>query len=190
MFRSLMASGLVVVMFAAGCAAPRGKSIAEKRSYVEEMRQTTLDSVQATTPEVAAKTRSAPGYAVFSNIGVAWIIGGGGNGYGIVVDNKTGGKTYMRVIRGSLGLGLGVKEYKAVIVFNDSQTLNKFVTSGWEFGGEATAAADTGKTGGNVAASGSATPGLEVYQFTDRGLYLRADIQAAKCYPDKDLNGG
>ncbi len=188
MIRSLMVTGLVMVIFVTGCASPRGKSIADKRSYVEDMRQTTLDSVQVRSPEVAAKAKSAAGYGVFSNIGFAWIIGGGGNGYGVVVDNKSGNKTYMRVIRGSLGLGIGVKEYKAVIVFNDAATLNKFVTSGWEFGGEASAVANTGTTGSDAQVSGSMTSGLEVYQFTDRGLYARVAVDGAKCYPDKKLN--
>jgi|CXWL01.1.fsa_nt_gi lipid-binding SYLF domain-containing protein len=190
MSRKLLVIGVVAVMFATGCATPRGKTIAEKRSYVDDMRQTTLDSVQVKNPELAAKTRSAAGYGVFSNLGLAWIIGGGGQGYGVVVDNKTGNTTYMRVVRGSLGLGIGAKEYKALIVFYDSKTLNTFVTSGWDFEGEASAVANTGNIGGNAEASGSMTSGLDVYRFTDRGLYVRAAVEGAKCYPDRKLNAG
>ena len=190
MFRNLLVTGLVAVLFSIGCAAPRGKTVADKRSYVEDMRKTTLDLVEAKNPAVAAKAKSAAGYGVFSNIGFALLIGGGGNGYGVVVDNKDGAKTYMRVIKGSLGLGLGLKEYKAVVIFDDPQTLNKFVTSGWDFGGEASACASTGKTGGDAQTSGSFDRGMEIYQYTDRGLYLRADVQAVKCYPDKKLNAG
>jgi len=190
MFRNLLMTGLVAVLLATGCMAPHGKTIADKRSYVEDMRKTTLDLVDAKNPAVAAKAKSAAGYGVFSDIGFAFIFGGGGNGYGVVVDNKTGSKTYMRVIKGSLGLGIGVKGYKAVIVFNNAETLNKFVTSGWDFGGEASAVANTGKTGGDVEASGSMTRDMEVYKFTDSGLFVRVAVEAAKCYPDKKLNAG
>jgi len=190
MIRSLLVTGLVTVLFATGCAAPRGKTVADKRSYVEDMRKTTLDLAEAKNPAVAAKAKSAAGYGVFSNIGFAFIFGGGGNGYGVVVDNKSGNKTYMRVIKGSLGLGIGLQEYKVVVIFNNAETLNKFVTSGWDFGAEAAATATTGKTGGEAHTSGSFDSGMEVYEFTDRGLYLRAAVQAAKCYPDKKLNAG
>lgn len=190
MIRGMLAVGFVSMLFAAGCATPRGASVADKRSYVDHMRQTTLDSVEAKSPEVAAKVKTAAGYGVFSNIGLAWIFGGGGQGYGVVVNNQSGEKTYMRVIKGTLGFGLGVKEYKAVIIFHDPQTLQEFVSDGWDFGGEASAVAATRERGGDAHTSGSLNSGLEVYQFTDRGLYARADVQAAKCYPDKELNGG
>lgn len=190
MLRNLTVAGLMGVFFVTGCAAPRGNTIADKRSYVDQMGQMTLDSVTQKNPEVAAKAKSASGYGVFSNIGAAWLFGGGGNGYGYVVDNKTGQKTYMRVVQGSVGLGFGLKEYKLILVFNNSATLNTFVTSGWDFGGEAAATAKSGSTGGVAETSGSIDSGVETYQFTERGLYARAAIQAAKCYPDKKLNSG
>ena len=190
MIRSLLVTGLVAVMFATGCMAPKGKTVADQRTYVEDMRKTTLDLVEAKNPTVAAKAKSAAGYGVFSNIGFAFIFGGGGNGYGVVVDNKAGSKTYMRVIKASLGLGIGVKGYKGVIIFNNAETLNKFVTSGWDFGGEASAVADTGETGGAAEASGSMTRDMEFYKFNDAGLFVRAAVEGSKCYPDKKLNAG
>lgn len=190
MIRNLLIAGLLTVVFSSGCAGPRGKSIADKRNHVDDMRQTTLNSIQASDPELAARAKTAPGYAVFSNTGAAWIVGGGGHGYGVVVNNQTGEQTYMREVQGSLGLGVGLKEYKVLMIFNDARTLHTFVNNGWEFGGEAAATATTGERGGEVQTSGSMTSGMDTYQFTDRGIYVRAAIQAAKIYPDKKLNAG
>lgn len=190
MVRSLLITGIVAATFSNGCASPRGESVADKRTHVDDMRQSTLSSIDASNPDLAARAKAAPGYAVFSNVGAAWIFGGGGRGYGVVVDNQSGEQTYMRVVQGSLGLGVGLQEYKVLIIFNDPQTLHTFVNNGWEFGGEAAATATTGERGGEVHSSGSMNSGLDSYQFTDRGLYVRAAIQAAKVYPDKKLNAG
>jgi len=177
-------------LFVTGCASPRGKSIAQKRDYVEHMRETTLQLAEAKEPAVAARAKNAAGYGVFSNIGFALIFGGGGNGYGVVVDNKTGEKTYMRMLRASGGLGIGVKEFKVIVTFHDRETLDKFVSKGWEFGGEASAAATTGEKGGEARTVGSMSHGIDVYEMTDRGVYIRAALQATKVYPDKKLNQG
>lgn len=190
MLRSLMLAGATALVFTTGCMGPKGKTVAEKRSYADHMLQTTMDQVSATNPDVAAKAKGAAGYGVFSNIGAAWFVGGGGSGYGVVVDNKTGAKTYMKMVRGSLGLGLGAKGYKAVGIFHDPETLNSFTTSGWDFDGELSAAAKFSKGGGDFDRSGSIKDGIEVYQYTDWGLYARAAVGLGKAFPHKKLNEG
>lgn len=188
MYRSMMMAGAAAAVLTTGCAGPRGETVADKRDYVEHMVQTTMAEVEATEPQIAARAKSSPGYGIFSNVGVAWIFGGGAGGYGMVVDNRTGEKTYMRVMQGSLGLGVGLKEYKVVAIFNDPETLDEFVTEGWDLGGEATAAVRVAETGGEFDMRESIKPGIELYQFTDRGLYARAAVQLGKTYPDRRLN--
>jgi lipid-binding SYLF domain-containing protein len=46
---------------------------------------------------------------------------------------------------GGVGLGLGAKDYQQVLIFKSKETLNKFVKSGWEFGGHADAVAKAGR---------------------------------------------
>jgi len=76
-----------------------------------------------------------------------------------------------------------------VFVFRDAQTLNQFVNSGWDFGGDVGAAAKTGSQGGQVSAGASAQ-GIEIYQFTDRGLELAATVAGTKYWRDEELNAG
>ena len=44
----------------------------------------------------------------------------------------------MRTLGG--GIGLGLKDFRAVIIFRNREDLEEFVEKGWEFGGEADAA--------------------------------------------------
>ena len=51
------------------------------------------------------------------------------------------------------------------------------------------AAAKTGSQGGQVSAGASAQ-GIEIYQFTDRGLELAATVAGTKYWQDEELNAG
>ena len=93
----------------------------------------------------------AAGYAVFSNLGVKILVAGSGNGKGIAVDNKSKKETFMKMLELQAGLGMGVKKFRVIFVFDTEKTFNSFVNSGWQFGGQATAAAknaDQGQRGG------------------------------------------
>ena len=54
---------------------------------------------------------------------------------GVVNDNKTSRPIFMKMGEVGIGLGLGVKDFRAVFIFHDRTTLTKFINSGWEFGG-------------------------------------------------------
>jgi hypothetical protein len=55
--------------------------------------------------------------------------------------------TYMKIAEVQAGIGMGVKKFKLVWVFETEKAPNEFVNSGWEFGAPATAAAKTGDKG-------------------------------------------
>ena len=105
----------------------------------------------------------------------------------MVVDNETGEKTYMKMGSGGVGFGVGVKDFRQVMVFNTKETMDQFVDSGWTFGGYADAAAKAGDKGG--AASGEGALGqIKVYSMTESGLALQAMGTGTKYYKDKELN--
>ena len=134
------------------------------------------------------KIKKAAGYGVFSNANVNLIYASAGGGYGVVVDNSTSSKTYMKMASGGLGFGLGVKDYRQVFIFKSKEALNKFVESGWEFGGHADAAAKAGETGGELSAEGDIAADIEVYAMTESGLALQATVTGTKYWKNADLN--
>ncbi|MCK4814731.1 hypothetical protein KA005_03090, partial [bacterium] len=97
---------LVITGFLVSCATPKGVTKQEQRDYVLKMRDETLAKLYAKKPETKAMIKKAAGYGVFSNIGTHIFLLAGGSGYGVVVDNSTGQKTYMKMR--SVGFGLGL----------------------------------------------------------------------------------
>ena len=65
--------------------------------------------------------------------------------------------------------------------------LNHFVTSGWNFGGQADAAAKAGDKGGAVGAEGN-VGAMTIYQLMKNGLALQATVQGTKYWKDDELN--
>ena len=181
---SLLASG-------GGCRATqgaKGSTPAEKRSVIQAETQKTLDELYAAKPEAREKVAKSAGYGYFSNVNVNLLVLSTENGYGVVRDNKTGKETYMKMAGAGVGLGAGVKDYRAIMVFHDPQVLQKFVTQGTNVGGSTDATAKTKDQGAAAGAEATATQGMEVYQFTEKGLALQATVGGTKFWPDDSLN--
>ncbi|MFH1717318.1 MAG: hypothetical protein ABIF19_08215, partial [Planctomycetota bacterium] len=167
---------VAVIAVIGGCG-PRGKlTVAEKRQAVMDMEKETLDRLYREAPETKEKIKNAAGYGTFSNANVNLILASAGGGYGVVVDNATGKRTYMKMALGGVGLGLGVKDYRVVMIYKDKATLDKFVESGWDVGAHADAAAKAGDSGGELSAEGDIRSGIEVFSMTESGLALQATI--------------
>ena len=118
--------------------------IEKKQLEIRNMAHDTLKTLYKADPRTKAAIKSAAGYAVFSNFGVKILVAGSGTGKGIAVDNKTKHETFMKMIELQAGLGMGVKKFRIVFVFDNQKAFEGFVNSGWEFGGQTTAAAKNG----------------------------------------------
>ncbi|HSD60145.1 MAG TPA: hypothetical protein VLC55_04760, partial [Burkholderiales bacterium] len=151
-------------------AAAKDPTKAEKQADVRKVANDTLNQLYKAQPSARKAIEGAAGYAVFSNFGMKIFFAGGGSGSGLAVDNKTKSETFMKMVEVQAGLGLGVKKFRVVWVFEKSADLNDFINSGWEFGGQATAAAKTGDKGGAYQGAASVKPGVWMYQLTDEGL--------------------
>ncbi len=178
---------VLATVLPAGCSTPKGVTREDRKAYALEARDKTLKELYERKPETREKVKKAAGYGVFSDWGVNVIFVSAANGWGVVTDNKTGQETFMKMGQVGIGLGIGVKDFRAVFIFRSQEALRKFVYSGWEFGAHADAAAVSGDKGGQ--ASGAATlQDIEIYQFTKSGIALQATIAGTKYWRDKDLN--
>lgn len=161
---------------------------AEEQKEIRKMAQDTLQRLYKAKPEVKGAVQGAAGYAVFSNKGMKIFLFGSGKGAGIAVNNTSKQETFMKVVELQAGLGFGVKKFSVIFVFDNEAALDKFVNSGWEFGGQSTAAATTGEKGGALAGAASVSPGVWMYQMTDKGVALEITAKGTKYYKDDDLN--
>ena len=165
-----------------------GADKAKEQAEVRKAGQDALAAVYKLQPSAKAAVQSAAGYAAFSNFGMKILIAGGGSGKGFAVNNKTKAMTYMKMAELQAGLGMGVKKFQVVWVFETDAALNSFVNSGWEFGAQATAAAKGGDKGGAYQGAVAVSPGVWLYQVTDKGLALELTAKGTKYYKDSDLN--
>ena len=161
---------------------------AEKQADVRKMEQETLARLYQASPGAKGAVERAAGYAVFSNFGMKILVLGGGSGTGVAVDNKTKQPVYMKMAEVQAGLGIGVKKFRLVWVFDSKQALDQFVNSGWELGGQASLAAKTGDKGAAYQGAMSVSPGVWLYQLTDDGLAAELTAKGTKYYKDGDLN--
>ena len=179
---------IVVLNFLSGCGPSKELTINQRQNRIMDMESQTLQRLYQEEPATRNKIKQAAGYGVFSNANVNLILVSAGGGYGVVVDNSTGNKTYMRMALGGVGLGLGVKDYRQVLIFKNRETMGKFIDSGWEFGGHADAAAKASETGGELSGEGAIGENIEAYSMTESGLALQATVAGTKYWKDDALN--
>ena len=170
-----------------GCATTRGTTPQDKRQAILDMKNETLTKLYRVKPHARSEIKSAPGYAVFSDASVNVIFASFGGGYGVVKDNTSGQHTYMKMGEVGIGLGLGLKDFRAIFIFHDKETMDYFVSRGWEFGGHADAAAKASDKGAAVGGELLAD-NITVYQLTESGLALQATVKGTKYWKDDALN--
>jgi lipid-binding SYLF domain-containing protein len=158
------------------------------RSDIMKMANETLSRLYKAQPLAKSAIAKAAGYAVFSNFGMKIFFAGGGSGKGVAVNNATKKNTYMKMVEVQAGLGIGVKKFRLVWVFEHQKDLDAFIGSGWELGGQTTAAAQASGQGAAFAGAMSIAPGIWLYQLTDDGLALELTAKGTKYYTDSDLN--
>ena len=164
-------------------------SLERRRQNVLNMRQEVLTELYALKPDTRAQVNSTAGYAVFTNANVNLVLASFGGGLGVVRDNETGMETFMRMGEVGIGLGAGIKDFRAVFVFHDRAALERFLDVGVSIGGQADAAAKAGDLG--AAVSGEAiVDNVTVYQLTQSGLAFQATVKGTRYWRDPQLNAG
>ena len=164
------------------------ESKAEKQEDIQKMAQQTLQQLYQAQPLAKAAIEKAAGYAVFSDMGFKILFGGSGHGQGVVVNNQTKQKTYMKMLELQAGLGFGISKFRNVFVFGTKAAMDSFINSGWQFGGQATAGAKTADSGGAMQGAVSVDNDIWMYQLTEKGLNVSVTVTGAKYYKDDSLN--
>src|SRR6185436_13727778 len=94
-------------------------------------------------------------------------------GSGIAVNSSTKQDTFMKMMSAGAGLGVGVKDYRVVFIFETAAALTQFLDSGWAGETQADAAAKSKSGGGSFSGGVMVAPGVWVYQITKKGLALQ-----------------
>jgi lipid-binding SYLF domain-containing protein len=160
----------------------------KKQNEIRKLTSDTLQRLYKAHPKAKSAVEGAAGYAVFSDLSVKILLAGSGKGQGMAVNNTSKQETFMKMLELQAGLGVGVKKFRVVFVFENEKAFNSFVDSGWQFGGQSTVAAKAGNKGADFAGAVSVSDGVWMYQLTDKGLAAEITVKSSKYYKDDDLN--
>jgi len=184
----LTAASLMAAPTKGEAAPPTKEEIEQEKKEIRQKSKEILTQLYKVQPNAKASINKAAGYAVFSNFGMKIFVVGSGKGKGVAVDNKTKKEVFMDMLELQAGLGMGVKKFNLVWVFETPQALATFMNSGWELGGQTSAAAKAGGKGGSFQGAIAVAPGVWLYQLTEAGLALELTAKGTKYYKDDDLN--
>ena len=185
------AQSTVIIALALGfgaCKSAEGDTPEEKRADIRQIRHDVLTELYQNDPDLRNVVERSPGYAVFSNRSTKFGLFGSDVGYGMAVDNRTGEETFMRMKGYGAGLGMGVTTFRVVFVFHEQDVMRQFIDSGWDFGGQAAAAAEVDDTGAASGGNVTVESGMSIYRITDDGVALSATVGGTKYWKDDDLN--
>jgi lipid-binding SYLF domain-containing protein len=179
---------VLLLVAAASVYADDSSKVAKKQKEIREKTTETLTWLYKLQPSAKETIENSYGYAVFSNFGMKIFVAGGGKGKGEAINNKTGKETFMKMLELQAGLGMGIKRFRVVFVFESKKVFNDFINSGWEFGGQSTAAAKLDDEGVAFAGAVTVSPGVWIYQLTEDGLALEITVKGTKYMKDDNLN--
>jgi lipid-binding SYLF domain-containing protein len=160
----------------------------EARAKVRQVSSEVLERLYKAQPSSRKAIADSKGFATFSKWGLTLGVVGGGIGKGLAVSKPSGKETFMRYVEGSAGFGLGIKKYDLVFVFLTEKARTEFIEQGWEYSGQATAAATDGSGGIAIDGAISVSPGVWLFQNTSKGLIAEIGIKGTKYYKDPNLN--
>jgi lipid-binding SYLF domain-containing protein len=163
---------------------------AAKQAKIRSMRDETLKRLYKTQPQARDEIAKAEGYAVVDASQRNLVLLVTSNGAGIVVDNKGGKETFLKMNKVGTGPGLGNKKFKQILIFKNRKLLEQFATVGADVSAsaDATFKRENGDKGMVLDGSVSFNPEMAVYQITDSGVMLQANWGGVAYLPDADLN--
>ena len=135
---------ILVVALLSGIAVNAGDDNEKKREKSRKMAAQTLEDLKKLQPTSKEAIQKAAGYAVFNNMGMHLLLLSTARGAGIAINNETKQETFMKMISAGAGLGVGVKDYRVIFVFEKVDALNRFLDSGWSGSAQTDAAAKVG----------------------------------------------
>jgi|SRR5690606_9094196 len=159
------------------------RELEQRREELVQMAEDTLDQLLSQNESAASLYEDAHGYAVLDTTKGGLIVTGAG-GTGVAMEKDGGEPIFMHLGQAGIGLGAGLENYRLVLLIEDEQTYEQFVSGQWD--GSISAQASAGEEG--VAAEEQFVEGISAYRLTDAGLMAQADVSGVRFWPSEELN--
>ncbi|HSQ84434.1 MAG TPA: hypothetical protein VLM43_06875 [Desulfobacterales bacterium] len=192
--RSLTLIGFTLVFLVvgmSGCASIPGKTGEEQSKAIDSLMKQTLKDLYKQEPKGKEEIGKSVGYAIMKNKFTKIPIVGAGSGYGVAINNKTGEKTYLKIVRFDIGSGLGARSVRPIIIFQNEKKFKDFIDGIWSARAGAELAAKTKDAGTSTAAGSDDLPsekGYSIHFITDAGVAATVTVGVIHVKPIKLKN--
>jgi hypothetical protein len=179
---------IIIITFALlGLIACSSMTVSEreaKRNELDTMAEKSIVGLIEQDPTIRQQLDDSLGYAV-ANMKVTKVpIVGAGGGEGVYIDNKTKKHTYFTVSRFDIGGGWGARSYKALVIIETQEMLDRLEGGVWEFQAGAEASAGTAAVDGS---SGASSEGFSIHVLSDGGASATATARVIRIKVNSEL---
>lgn len=157
----------------------------DRRAELDRMADLTLSALEQENSGLQGRIEASLGYLVVDQKVVKVPVVGGGRGYGVVVENATGKRTYVRVGRIDFGGGWGTRNFKVLLVFSDPKLLKKAQTGKWVYQMGAEASAGAASIEGSSAQLQN-DKGYKIHVLSEGGASATFTLRAIHLKPYRD----
>lgn len=176
-------SGLLLAVLS-GCTSIPVDQRAEIRAGIDADAAETLQRMLEHEPGFREKLQAAEGCFITRLSATKVPIVGGGYGMGVLYEKGTGHRTYMNVTRTELGVGLGIGQFRAVLLLEDKETLEDFRGGIWRTG-----IGTESSMGGTSAGKQTSGKGYSVHFVSDSGAAIAASARTVRLSVNDELTG-
>jgi lipid-binding SYLF domain-containing protein len=176
-------SFLIVLLFLQACTSVPVAQRADKRAQLDQEAEETIVQMLEQDPDIQQELEQAAGYFVAQVSAANIAVIGGGQGIGVLVDKRSGDRTYLNVKRFEFGAGLGVRYFRVLLIIKEQAKLEE-IRNGWTFRGVATNVAAGQKGSESISQAGE---GLSVHILSDSGASIAATARMVRLSVNRDL---
>ena len=175
---------LSVVFVLSGCSTMSADERDKKRSDIDAMAEEAIAGLVERDSKVQSEIDASLGYAV-ANMKLTKVpIVGAGGGEGVIIDKATQQRSYFTVTRLDVGGGWGARSYKALLIIEEQEILDRFKSGAWEFQAGAEASAGTASAEGS---SSDLAQGFTMHVLSDGGASATVTARVIRIKVNKSL---
>ena len=169
-----------LTVFVTGCATWSADERGPTRDALDQMGERTLATLAKKEPDFETVLEQSIGYAVLDMSATKIPVIGTGRGYGIVVDRRSTGRSYVQISRFEIGGGIGAQQFKVAILFQDPDLLARAASGTWHYGAGAELGAGEEGAQGRRGTSG---PGYRAFRLSEGGAVASVTVRIARARP-------
>ena len=177
----------IMMVLVSACTSIPVDQRAQVRSDINQEASETIEALVEKDPLLKDAIDTSVGYFAVQVSAASAAIIGGGAGTGVLHDKENSTRTYMDVRRYDLGIGLGVRKFRILILFNTREALEDFRQGGWDSTVGAEAAAGTAGTTGVTKPTRAEPFDVSIHFLSEKGVHATASMRLLEVSTNYDL---